>query len=201
MRAGGRRAAPAGRSPRSPAGQPDVDESARVPEHGQAMRDRLRPPDHVEDEVEPLRFGVTQVGCPEAACGLELALVEVERMDLGCSRDARSLYHREPDRAAADHAHTGSFPDGGGLEHRADAGCDRTADEAGLLGGQRRRERHESSAVDDGPGAERPGLEGALQLRAVREPHPGPGPGGVRQRCRAPRRHHRIHRRVSASPR
>ena len=111
----------------------------------------------------------------EAARSLELALVQVERVDLGGTRDSCALNHREPDRAAADHAHAGALPHGGGVQHGADAGCDRAPDQAGLLRGQLRRQRHEGRTVHDRAGAERPGWESAGHLSAVGEPHPRTG--------------------------
>ena len=68
------------------------------------------PADDVEDEVEAIGLGVAAVRRAEAACSLELALVQVERVDLGGTRDACALNHREPDRAAADHADAGALP-------------------------------------------------------------------------------------------
>ena len=73
----------------------------------------------------------------------------------------------EPDRAAADHPDARARPDLRGLEHRADAGRDRTADQAGL---------DERNAVDADGGAlvhdrsrgERPRAERAGQRRGRR---------------------------------
>ena len=97
-------------------------------------------------------------------------------MHLGRTGDARALDHREPDGAAADHPHARARPDLRGLEHRADAGRDRAADQAGL---------DERNAVDADRGAlvhnrargEGPRAERAGQGATVGEPHAGPGGG------------------------
>ena len=97
-------------------------------------------------------------------------------MHLGRTGDARALDHREPDRAAADHPHARARPDLRRLEHRADAGRDRAADQAGL---------DERNAVHADRGAlvhhrarrEGPRAERAGQGATVGEPHARPGGG------------------------
>jgi hypothetical protein len=148
-----------------------------VAEHAQALRHRLPPADDVEHEVESLRLFGTEMRRAEAPRGRELALVQVDRVDLGRAGNSRALDHREPDGAAADHAHSSALPHLRGLQHRADAGRDRAADQARLLDRERRRQPHERCAVDDRPRRQRARLQGTGRDGSVREPNPLARPG------------------------
>ena len=169
--------------------QADVDERARVPEHLETLRDRLRTADDVEDEVELLaRPGVRRAETPRR---VQLPLVEVERVDLRGAGDPRALHRGEPDGAAADHADTRSFPDLRRLEHRADAGRDRAADQARLLDGQLFRDGNRSGLVHDRARRERAELERLEQLLSRPRASRRAARGGVRQRRSSPRAHQR----------
>src|SRR4029453_16664684 len=146
--------------------QSDVDERPGVPEHRQTLRDGLGTADDVEHEVELLaRADVRRTEPPRC---LELALVEIERVDLLCAGDACSLHGREADRAATDHADACALPDLRRLEYRAYAGRDRAADYACLLGRQALRDADRGRLVDDGARRERAELQRLEELVAVR---------------------------------
>jgi hypothetical protein len=141
-------------------------------EHREALCDGLRPPDDVEDEVEPLGLIGACVRGTEAPRRLELALVEVERVDLRGPRDPGALNDAEPDGAAADHSHPGALPDLGRLQHRADAGGDGTAEQAGLLGGQLDRQPDKRRAVKDAPRGEGSSAKHPHQVTPIPCVHP-----------------------------
>ena len=170
---------------RSRLGQADVDERAGVPEHARALP-RSRAGRRRRRRSRAARLG-TRVGRAEAARGLELALVEVERVDLGGAGDPRALDHREPDGAAADHADARALPDARRVRapsrrpSRPRSRSGRPARAVGPCGTCTRR-----GAVDDRPRRERAGLERACQLACrpcAASARPGPaasGTGGAR---------------------
>jgi hypothetical protein len=64
-----------------------------VAEHRQALGDGLGAADDVEDEVEPFCLLVARVRRSEPASRLELALVQVERVDLRGTGHPGALDH------------------------------------------------------------------------------------------------------------
>ena len=121
------------------------------------MRHGLRQADHVEDEVE-LCAGPT-MGRAETFRRSELPLIEIERVDLRRACEPRALDDGETDGAAADDGDARSLPDPGGVQHRADAGGDATADQARLFRRQPLRAGNRRSRMDDGPRRERSHLQ------------------------------------------
>ena len=184
--------------PRRPAAAGRCRRASRVAEHREALRDRLRPADDVEDEVEPLARRRSCVA-PKRRAARASARRGRARGSPTRRRCARPESTDEPDRAAADHADARAFPDLRGLEHRADAGGDRAADQARLLGRQLVRDADRGRLVDDRARRERPELRAsgtacrrpARSRRAAR--------GGVRQRRRRRARTSGTRRTASAS--
>src|SRR5215204_34044 len=150
--------------------EPDVDQRPRMPEHPQPERHGLWPTDDVEDEVETLRLA--RMGRPEAATGVELALVQVESMDLRRTGNPCSLDHGQANRAAADDADACALPDLGRLQDRADARRDRASDQACLLRRKPVGKRHERGRVDHGPRGKGPRPHRAHQVPPVPRVHP-----------------------------
>ena len=144
--------------------EPDQRQRPARGEQRQPELERRAAADDVEGEVDR---PFADVGRAEALRLLELALVEVDRADLRGAGDPRALDHREPDRAAADHRDARSLPDLGRLEHRHDAGRDRAADQARLLGRELGRDLHGRDLRHDGVRRERPGAKHGRQLAAV----------------------------------
>src|SRR5215218_2878228 len=141
-------------------------------EHREALRDGLRPADDVEDEVETVRVvrpGMRRAKVPR---GLELPLVEVEPVDLGGACDPSALDDGQPNRAAADHADPCPLPHLGRLQHGADAGSDRTADQASLLCRQLDGQANERRSVQHAPRREGPRAKHSHQVAPVTRMHP-----------------------------
>src|SRR5262249_298603 len=115
---------------------------------------------------------------------LLLCRVEVDRPNLRRAGDARALYDREADRAAADDGDARSLRDLRDLEHGHDAGRDGAAEQARLLERQLVGPPHRGDGGNDGACRVRPGSEHGREAGAV-----GPGePAGGGGRLLAPSR-------------
>src|SRR5262249_34552546 len=108
---------------------------------------------------------------------LELALVEVYRPDLGRTGDPRSLDHRQPDRATADHGDARARLYLRRLEDGHDAGGDCAADEAPLLDGQLARDADGRDGRDHGVPRERAGGKDRRGVGAAPAMQPAAGRG------------------------
>src|SRR5439155_24686059 len=78
--------------------EPDQDDRAAARDQAERLLERAAAADDVEDVIGGTRL---RVGRAETSRLLELALVDVERPDLGCPGDPRALDHGEADGAAA----------------------------------------------------------------------------------------------------
>ncbi len=76
---------------------------------------------------------VQAVGGAQRARQRELVAVDVDHDDAFGARHHRALHHRQADPAQPEHRHVLARPHPRGVEHRADAGGDRAAEQAGLV--------------------------------------------------------------------